>query len=75
MENLERENLENIESEIEKLLSELYGFAEQYENLEPELQNEWYDAEMEAEVGKDREKAKTNLEQFVAKLKEATKIK
>lgn len=70
MKNIENlKNVENIEQEIEKLLGELYGFAEKYENLETELQSEWYDVEMEAEVGKDREKAKVNLQEFIVKLK------
>lgn len=65
-------NLENIESQIEKLLTELENFR--FEQFPEEKQNtlaqEWYDAEMEARCGINRERALENLKNFVEKLKE-----
>ena len=57
---------EEIELSIEALLAALdEKFGESYNDLSPELQDRWYDAEMEAKVGKDRVAAKNHLEQFI----------
>jgi hypothetical protein len=63
---------ENIEAEIERLLDILHGYAELIDEF-PEIQEEWYYVEMEAETGKDRETAKVHLEEFVKKLEEKRK--
>ena len=55
---------EQIETAIEKLLETLHDYSEHYDKF-PDLQEEWYNAEMEAEVGADREMAKTHLEHFI----------
>lgn len=62
-------NPENIETEIERLLDALHNKAELYDKF-PEIQREWYDVEMEAEVAKDRKTAKEHLEEFIKKLEE-----
>lgn len=68
MENIPPEpDLEAIDSEIEKLLDVLGDYAELYDQL-PELQEEWYWADMEARVSIDRIAAKTRLEEFIKKL-------
>ena len=65
---------ENIETEIIKLLENLNNYdGEFFSNLSPESQDDWYDAEMEAEVGKDRVKAKEKLEKFLKFLEEQKK--
>ena len=65
---------ENIEKEIIKLLENLNNYdGEFFSNLSPESQDDWYDAEMEAEVGKDRVKAKEKLEKFLKFLEEQKK--
>ncbi len=58
---------ENVEEGIRKLFDTLYsGYAgEAYNQLTPELQEQWYEVEMEAEVSGDREAAKTHLEEFL----------
>ncbi|MEK9185973.1 MAG: hypothetical protein AAB885_00110 [Patescibacteria group bacterium] len=61
---------ENIESRIEQLLETLENYAEYFDQLTVEQQDRWYDIEMEAKVGKDRESAKTQLEGFIEWLKE-----
>ena len=62
--------MSNIESAIENLLEALEGFSKSWKGLSPELQEQWYLAEMEARVGKDREAAKTHLEAFIRTLRE-----
>jgi hypothetical protein len=52
---------ENIDSLIEKLLAKLDDYNELYD----EFEEEWYSAEMEARVGKDREAAKAGLEKLL----------
>ena len=65
---------ENIETEIARLLENLDDYdGEFFKKLSPELQDAWYDAEMEAEVGKDRVKAKEELEKFLKFLEEQKK--
>jgi len=61
--------LEEINITIENLLKRLdeYDFC----SLSPELQDEWYWVEAEAEAGKDRELAKAVLERFLDILKES----
>ena len=56
---------EEIDAEIEKLLQTLDEYGDLYNKLSLELQDQWYDAEMEAKVGKDRGAAKTHLEKFL----------
>lgn len=57
---------EEVELSIEALLGALdEEFGESYNDLSPYLQNRWYEAEMEARVGKDRLAAKSHLEQFI----------
>ncbi|MGC9610849.1 MAG: hypothetical protein ABSE68_01355 [Minisyncoccia bacterium] len=62
-------NPENVEAGIERLLDVLHGYAELFDE-NPDIQEEWYDVEMEAEVAKDRETAKAHLEEFIRKLEE-----
>ncbi|MDP3999797.1 MAG: hypothetical protein Q8P76_04405 [bacterium] len=64
---------ENLESEIEKLLEQMETFADLYTELSPEDQDAWYDAEMEAKVGKDRAAAKEHLQKFLDYLKKQKK--
>lgn len=66
---------ENLESEIERLLGELENYAlDQFPvEVQDELANDWYDAEMMARVGADREAALTGLQQFVSKLERTPK--
>lgn len=66
---------EDIENQIEELLNELDNYAlDQFpEEVQDQLADEWYDAEMEARVGKDRDQALEHLRQFVDKLKETPK--
>lgn len=59
---------ENVDSVIDGLLEELDGYAELWDE-HPELQEQWYWAEMEARVSKDREAAKVHLEEFLEVLK------
>ncbi len=65
-------NPENIENQIEQLLTELDNFRlEQFPaEKQDAITEEWYDVEMEARVGLNREKALKNLKNFVEKLKE-----
>jgi hypothetical protein len=65
-------NLENVEAGIKRLLDVLHGYAELYDEF-PDIQEEWYFIEMEAEVAKDRETAKIHLEEFIKKLEEKKK--
>ena len=61
---------ENIESQIERLLGELEKYAlDQFpEEAQDQLAEEWYDAEMEARVGANRDEALEHLRQMVIKL-------
>ena len=62
---------ENIETEITKLLENLDDYdGEFFKKLSPELQDAWYDAEEGARNGKDRVRAKEELERFLNFLKE-----
>lgn len=61
------ENIEKIDAEIKELLESLDSFD--FNFFGPEIQEEWYWVEQEANVAKDRIAAKTHLEQFVEKLK------
>lgn len=65
------EEVKKNEESIEKLLKDL----DQYdlESCSPELQDEWYWVEQEAEAGKDRELAKANLERFLKLLQKESK--
>lgn len=65
-------NLEAIDSEIGSLLETLGDYVELYDQL-PELQEEWYWADMEARVSRDRVKAKAQLEEFIKKLESLKK--
>ncbi len=62
------EDIERIDAEIEGLLQELDDYSDLYDKL-PELQDQWYEVEMEAKVAKDRAAAKAHLEEFVSLLK------
>jgi hypothetical protein len=66
---------EDIEGQIEQLIGELDDFAlDQFPaEAQDALADEWYDVEMEAKVGADRAHALAQLEQFVGKLRSATK--
>lgn len=63
-------DIEKIDAEIEKLLENLRSFYEKWDEMNPELQEEFYWVEMEGGVGKDREAARKKLEEFIRKLKE-----
>ena len=57
---------EQIEADIESSLRSLYeNYAEFYDEMGEELQGRWYDAEMEAKVGKDRELGFKHLQEFI----------
>lgn len=60
--------IEELDADIEKLLDKLEEYGELYNDLSEGLQDRWYDAEMEAKVGKDRKTAKKHLEEFIAVL-------
>ena len=67
---------EQLERGIEELLDALrtrYDAIGLYHFLEQPMQDEWYDVEMQAEVGRDRAQAKIDLALFLEKL-EAEKI-
>ena len=66
---------EDIESQIEQLLSELDNYApDQFpEEIQDRIADEWYGAEMEAKVAKDRDQALEHLRQFVDKLSKTPK--
>jgi len=66
-----QENIEVIDQEIESLIEALDKYN--YNNLPEEVQDEWYDVEMEGKVGKDRSAAKAHLEEFIKKLEELSK--
>jgi len=54
---------QEIESDIEDALGRLY--SHNFEELSPELQEEWYCVEMEAKIGRDRESALAVLNKFL----------
>lgn len=66
---------ENIESQIEELLRELDNYAlDQFpEEIQEQLEDEWWAAEEEAKVGKDREGACERLRGFIEKLTKTPK--
>lgn len=68
-------NPENIESEIAGLLAELESYVlDQFPpETQDELASEWYDTEMEALVGADRNAAFQYLSKFVEKIKNLPK--
>lgn len=57
-------SLENIDAVIDGLIEELDSYAGLWDE-HPELHDQWYWAEMEARVGKDRQAAKKHLEEFL----------
>lgn len=61
---------EDVDREIEKLLEVLYSeeYSDMYHDF-PELQEEWYWVEQEANIALDRAAAKEHLEEFIEKLK------
>ena len=65
---------ENIDLLIDQLLDKLAEYGDLYDKINPELQEQWYWAEMEAKVSRDREAAKIHLEEFL-KTVEAEKQK
>jgi len=56
---------ENIDLLIEQLLEKLAEYGDLYDEVTPELRDQWYLADMQATVGKDREAAKAKLEEFL----------
>jgi len=56
---------ENIDLLIDQLLDKLAEYGDLYDEVSLELQEQWYWAEMEARVGKDRETARVKLEEFL----------
>lgn len=68
-------NPENIEGQIEQLLEELENYAlDQFsEEIRDGLHEEWYSAEMEARVSKNRDQALEHLRRFVDKLSKTPK--
>ena len=64
------EKLQEIETEVEKLLEQLDEYD--FDSFGPEVQEEWYWAELEAGAGKDRELAVVILKRFISTLKEKT---
>ncbi len=56
---------ENFDLLIDRLLDKLAEYGDLYDEVSPELQEQWYLTEMEARVGKDREAAKAKLEEFL----------
>lgn len=61
------EETEKNEMEIKELMERLNKTYD-YDNLVPELQEEWYWVEQEANAGEDRELAKRVLEEFLKTL-------
>ncbi len=66
-------NAENMNTVIRRLIETLSSYDDLYAGSSQELKDEWYDIEMEAEVGGDREAAKGKLEKFIAKLEDGRK--
>jgi len=56
---------ENLDLLIDQFLDKLAEYSDLYEEVRPEIQEQWYWVEMRAMVGKDRETAKTKLEEFL----------
>ena len=65
--------IKEIDTVIRKLLERLDGYD--YDGLSPEVQDEWYWVEQEADVGKDRELVKAVLEEFLKRLENTLKGK
>jgi hypothetical protein len=66
--NLEKESFE-IEESIRKRFAVLeQEFGEGYDELSSEMQDRWYDVEMEIAVGKDRKSALDHLDKFIKDL-------
>jgi hypothetical protein len=61
-----QENIEQIDREIADLVETLNSF--EFNDFSREVQDEWYEVEMQGLVGKDRPAAKSRLEAFIAKL-------
>ncbi|KKU91443.1 MAG: hypothetical protein UY23_C0001G0049 [Candidatus Jorgensenbacteria bacterium GW2011_GWA1_48_11] len=62
---------EGLDEQIMALLGRLYeryAGDEIFEKLSPEIIEEWYLVETEADTGKDRQAAKEKLEAFIRKL-------
>jgi len=62
---------ENVDSQIEQLLTQLDNFD--FHSSPEEVQEEWYWAETEARVGEDRDQALARIRQFVDRLSKDTK--
>lgn len=62
------EEAKELEGSIEKLLEDLNQYD--LESCSPERQEDWYWVEQEANIGKDREIAKANLERLLKTLRE-----
>ncbi len=72
-ENLPQEpSLENLEAEIKELQKVLYESwaGEKFDQLPPDLQDEFIDITWEAESGKDREAARDKLKALIRKLRD-----
>ncbi len=67
MKDMEKEP--NIEHRIEDCLHELLENFGWVFNESPDIQEDWYEVQMEAETGRDREHALANLEGFLVKVK------
>ena len=65
---LSKEETEQIETDIQNLLAELYEYD--FDSLDPVTQNEWLFVDQEACVGKDRELAKAVLQKFLKVLRQ-----
>lgn len=74
-EKLDKASVEKLDEDIERLLEFLDGYGELWDGLGVKLQEQWYDAEMEARVGKDRQVAKDHLEGFIGILEKIKKEK
>lgn len=66
------EHKENSAEEIDAQIRELVVLLDNFdfEAMSPEIQEEWYWVEQEANVGKDRIAAKKHAEEFLNKLRE-----
>ena len=62
---------ENVDSQIEQLLTQLDNFD--FHSSPEEVQEEWYWTETEARVGEDRDQALARIRQFVDRLSKDTK--
>lgn len=62
------EEIKELDERIKFLLEKVNKFY--FFTMPPEIQEEWYLVEMEANVGKDRQAAKDKLEKFIGKLRQ-----